>query len=463
MRRGAFVRAGAREVEGNTMNGGLTRAAGGRAASSLRAATMAAALALVSGCWLQVGADAGHTRFNVVETGLTRADVETLQVDWSVTPGGVPSEPMVRGDRVYVTRTYGENWPSDRLDASVLAFDAGTGSQVWERRLVEVSGPGSVPNGTPVTFVGDELWTSHYGFSVGPSGPTCSAADHVLDPATGVMTTEDGAFSSAVASAAPVVARVVTELQATCEPSALPGRLEVDSRRPDGSGALWTAPLSGYLGSYSPAPTLAGDRVYVADAEGAVGTTLRAYATAGCGAATCAPLWSRTYTRTAISTPVARDTGPVIVLAPRSVQALDQDTGEVLWQAQLTNQQTGLALAGDTVFVTTAAPLSGPGHLQAFEAGGCGAPTCSPLWSAPLGNGGSEPVVAGGVVYTVSSQGVLAFDAAGCGTATCSPLVTVPLPHTAHAELAVAQGRLFVATGTIDDAEDARLTALSPA
>jgi outer membrane protein assembly factor BamB len=64
------------------------------------------------------------------------------------------------------------------------------------------------------------------------------------------------------------------------------------------------------------------------------------------------------------------------------------------------------------------------GKLYAFDAQGCGSPTCQPLWTGQTGGPvDSSPAVAGGNVYVGSTDGaVYAFPAAGCGTTACSPL-----------------------------------------
>jgi outer membrane protein assembly factor BamB len=64
------------------------------------------------------------------------------------------------------------------------------------------------------------------------------------------------------------------------------------------------------------------------------------------------------------------------------------------------------------------------GKLNAFDAAGCGAANCDPLW---IGNAGtfvdSSPAVANGRVYVGSGDATLkVFDAAGCGAAVCDPL-----------------------------------------
>jgi glucose dehydrogenase len=90
------------------------------------------AMLLLSGCWLQVGADAGHTRYNSIESGLNRENVATLHVAWQrFLEGHSPnalSEPIVSGDRVFVT------YVDTLQEAGVMAFDTATGATAWEQR-----------------------------------------------------------------------------------------------------------------------------------------------------------------------------------------------------------------------------------------------------------------------------------------------------------------------------------------
>jgi outer membrane protein assembly factor BamB len=64
------------------------------------------------------------------------------------------------------------------------------------------------------------------------------------------------------------------------------------------------------------------------------------------------------------------------------------------------------------------------GKISAFDAAGCGAPTCSPLWQGQTGNDiTATPAVASGRLLVASADHFLyAFPAAGCGAATCQPL-----------------------------------------
>ena len=84
--------------------------------------------------------------------------------------------------------------------------------------------------------------------------------------------------------------------------------------------------------------------------------------------------------------------------------------------------------------------------LYAFDADGCGAATCEPLWTATTGGDiDSSPAVANGVVYVGSEDNKLyAFDADGCGAATCRPLWTATTGGNVDSSPAVANGVVYV-------------------
>jgi outer membrane protein assembly factor BamB len=134
---------------------------------------------------------------------------------------------------------------------------------------------------------------------------------------------------------------------------------------------------------------------------------LEIFPAAGCGAATCAPLWSATHSIYGGS-PVAAAYG--------------------------------------TVFLG-----GGDWTLTAFNESGCGNAVCDPVWTGSLnGYVVSAPTVANGVVYVNSSAGTTyAFNAHGCGAATCLPLWTFQAPRsdeTFKTSPIIADGKLFVAT-----------------
>lgn len=159
---------------------------------------------------------------------------------------------------------------------------------------------------------------------------------------------------------------------------------------------MWTGTLS-HLGAYDGMPAVANGRVYAPARDGAV----EVFASAGCGAATCAPGW----TAQAGSSHIA----PVSV-------------------------------TDDTLFAA-----SDDGRLYAFDAAGCGATTCQPTWSANLGSAAHAPSVAGSVLFTGTEDGQLyAFDAAGCGRATCTPLWIGNVGAPIRTAPAISNGRVFV-------------------
>jgi outer membrane protein assembly factor BamB len=131
---------------------------------------------------------------------------------------------------------------------------------------------------------------------------------------------------------------------------------------------------------------------------------------------------------------------------------------------------TGASLVGSEPVVAggVAYVVSGNGLLYAFSAGGTtsctGTPTvCAPLWTANVGGESSEesPAVVGGVVYVASSDGTFyAFDAAGktncAGTPTvCTPLWTANLNLDLNTAPVVANGMVYLSTSTGTVALDA--------
>src|SRR4051794_38007732 len=86
----------------------------------LAAAMVAAA---TSGCWMQVGGDAGRGGLQD-ETALTSANVSTLHTAWSKHPQAFAQSPVVWGGRVLVT---GNN--------TVTALSDVDGAQLWQQTL----------------------------------------------------------------------------------------------------------------------------------------------------------------------------------------------------------------------------------------------------------------------------------------------------------------------------------------
>jgi outer membrane protein assembly factor BamB len=93
------------------------------------------------------------------------------------------------------------------------------------------------------------------------------------------------------------------------------------------------------------------------------------------------------------------------------------------WSGQMSSDfssESSPAVANGLVYVG-----SNDGRLYVFDANGCGAALCQPLWTGMMsaGAGASSPLVEGGVVYLgTSNDRLFAFSASGCGSSTCSPL-----------------------------------------
>lgn len=88
--------------------------------------------------------------------------------------------------------------------------------------------------------------------------------------------------------------------------------------------------------------------------------------------------------------------------------------------------------------------------MKVFDAGGCGAATCSPLWTTSATLAFGPPSVANGVVSTTTAAGPTeAWPAAGCGAPTCDALWSSATPFDGTAAPFVADGRWFVGANQI--------------
>lgn len=122
--------------------------------------------------------------------------------------------------------------------------------------------------------------------------------------------------------------------------------------------------------------------------------------------------------------------------------ALDAATGDVLWTAEGVGRGDEPALAEGLLYVP-----GNDGRVLVFDAAGCGAGTCEPLWEIDTGTGAETetPAVAGGVVYVTSDGSVQASDAAGCDASTCTETLWSAPSDT---PVVVAHGRLYT---TVDN------------
>lgn len=403
------------------------------------AAVGAALLAAISlsGCWLQIGFDAGHTRFNHYEQELTPDVVADLRPDWTVDLLATAQEPVVGDGKVYV-QTSRSSEEGTRLD--VRAYRAADGAPAWTRTLFDrPAGAGALFDDVPVTFVGQQLWTGYMTTTPRPE----TAYPVRLDPADGEVLGQGGAtgpYPTPFVDGGSLVASVrgVPVSEWLLEVSDVStGQLRWRASFP------WPPPAR--LG----VPSIADGQLFLV-----AGTTLHAFPLDGCGApTTCTPTWSVDVGESPWSSVVAvpgRD--DLFVNGADGLVAVNRATGATEWQGA-PGSGGELAVAAGTVYVV------GGSTLRAFPADGCGGPVCEPSWTASLGSAAvSAPTVAAGVVYVGVEGAVEAFPAAGCGAPMCDRLARVDVTGTLVG-VSVAEGRLFVASHADGVA---RLTAFGP-
>jgi hypothetical protein len=395
-----------------------------------RALIVAAALAL-SGCWLQPGFGPDRQNSNPFEHTLTPANVDTLHQIWSV-PTSPESQPLVTPAAVY-TETSRDGF------LTIQAFARSTGALLWQRDLPVPSGTRpfvgllSVADGAVLTARQD------------PSG--AQTVFETLDPTTGTTTSsmiQPGSVDiPSVAVGADVIAYRTSDITGTN------ARLVV--RRRDTLAVSWSAPTTPPPFELRENPILVhGGLIYLRDGTATSGApAIRAFPVDGCGSPTCSPTWMAE-----VPSPVTRarllaitDDGHLLVHRMsddlghlNDLVALRSD-GSPDWTLPLADL-TGVASAGDTVFAVGIEKMYGDSALFVHSG--------STTWRAEglLFNG--TPAVAGGLVYVgldrTEGNGVAVFDAGGCGAATCSPVKVLDAgsPRGGLYGISVTAGTVFV-------------------
>jgi outer membrane protein assembly factor BamB len=215
----------------------------------------------------------------------------------------------------------------------------------------------------------------------------------------------------------------------------------------------WQAALGELV--FSSSPAVVGGVLYIGSMDG----TLWAYPAEGCGADLCeTPLWQSTNLTQILDSPTVAD-GVVYIGSQTSPDSNDgllsafdaHGCGaaicEPLWQGAAGKEsilESSPAVGGGFVYVGAF-----DGKLYAFDAHGCGRALCRPVWTGATGGTiESSPTVVGGVVYIGSDDGKLyAFAAGGCGRAACRPLWTGDLGSGAFSSTpAVANGVVYIAS-----------------
>lgn len=181
---------------------------------------------------------------------------------------------------------------------------------------------------------------------------------------------------------------------------------------------------------------MAGDTFYVAGFDG----RLSAFPAAGCGTASCEPLWQGRTRNDITSTPAVADGVVFVASADHFLHAFDaagcgQALCAPLWKGRLADASidSSVAVADGVVYLGDYG-----GALYAFAAAGCGAAVCQPLWTGQAGPNEqllSSPAVGHGHVYigsTISTPDdftgrLLVFPVGGCGLPPCAPSWTADI------------------------------------
>jgi outer membrane protein assembly factor BamB len=396
-------------------------------------AVVAAAVLALSGCWLQPRFTEGRTNYNAGEQALTAATVGSLTELWStsiVSPGVTQAPvqaPVAFGDDIFVAAT---QFP---LGAPGVAasLDADTGAVGWNTPLeIEFDSP---------VFVDDPAY--HGGRVHIPFSADLVGGQFVLDPATGDVSQVSGIrrFPSDLAV---VDGQLVTKTVA-----ADPGFV--------GTQVTWSLfrPTVVSTGSVESDYAFVGDSIawtdhisFTESGTSALGFSPQCPEPPGIPRTTaCLPDWTTDLSAPPGSPTAVGDDAVVYPDSSGTVSVLDMATGAVQWQAEL----GAVTLTQATVTPELILVGTSDGRLVALPAGGCGAPTCDPLWEGTLSAGARSVVGAGDVAYVTTAGGmgtIAAFDLAGCGAATCDPLVTVSAGAEVWSGGIVHAGRLIVGT-----------------
>ncbi len=395
-----------------------------------RTALVVVATVALGGCWLQPGADAERSGFAPLESGITPANVAQLQFDWSRQLAAPTAAPTVTIDGVYVSSGAAPN------AGTLYRLDPTDGTTQWS---TEEFAAGQIYLGTQQPTVNDGLvYVAQNGFSIVPG------TIMRFDESTGAP------LSSLPGAGADLTQRgsLLVSTQSTGNSSMIGvSRLFVTDRAGIASWNTFVAIASGHV-PVSTSAAVSADRIFLGNES-----NVHAYPVtkpAGCpttyGVEICPPDWTYAAgSRVGFHPVLTSDHRTVIAPTQDSIVALNTADGTLLWTGTVgATPSAAPAIANGVVYVPTSA-----GTLVAFAAGGCGAPTCAPLWTANAGSPIRQPpsVTSGGLVFTGSDDGTIhAFPTVGCGSATCTSLWSVATGSTITGGPVNALGRVFVST-----------------
>jgi outer membrane protein assembly factor BamB len=438
---------------------------------------LATALVLVcSGCWPARGGGGNRTSYNAVEQSFTTSSLGDVEVKWTFDEAIDAWQPYVTS--AVVSREGGVHvMAPTNTGYRVFALDPPSGAVRWSQRLDSRQlNPGD-PQSPPWVEDGRVYVSTQRDLTTIPD--PVHGSTQVFDAATGedLGVVGDGGDLQAVWGGFGVlVVRDSATNEGGTSGALYSGRFSADFaatpfRRTDLFAGVWSAldSLGGVtigeglmlhtgLGVLSSAPGPA-----------QLGRALRAYPITIPGEVACGPVAP---TQLVVECPAW--VTPPLDLLPGSAPVVDPAAHRVYVSANFDGVRAFDIATGaeqwrgtTTVGTPTRTPALARGRLYAgtttgvaaYDAAGCGSPTCPALWeSGPLPSGeGSpgqaeqQPAVAGDVVFVpVMADGqrprLVAFDADGCGQARCEAIWGVDLPGRVTGEIAISGGRIYVPT-----------------
>jgi outer membrane protein assembly factor BamB len=402
------------------------------------------AIALVAvgltGCdspFVRVGAN--RSGWNLGEPTRSAAEIAAYDELWDVELGRALGNPVVAGGTVFVS-TAGVQ---DQSEPSLVALDAGSGEERWSYDVPTTPLPPPTAVLTDPGVAGGEVYVG-----VEQTGPAQNFGTVLaFDAATGGSgreVSDEPGRSSPIRVGDVVYSTWVLYLGSTGTRNA--GIQGVDADTGD--------VVFGALGSGG-AVAVEGDRLYAV-----VHDQLRAYSltdTTRCvetftlpardnPTLDCAPLWSAA--ASGFNTPAVHGGyvylgGGDGVLRAFAADGCGAATCSPVWTGATGGAiRTDAAVDGRTVVVG-----SDDGKVHAFPATGCGAATCAATWTATPGGGAvlSSPTLASGFVFVGAESGhVRAFTATGCGAPTCTAVWSEATGAAVRTDPAVANGTVVV-------------------
>lgn len=372
--------------------------------------------AVLSGCWVQQGWDAGRGNWNANESTITSGNVEQLVQLWdtAVPEATYLNLPVSANGVVYVTA----------VSTRVAALDAADGTIRWTRDITTEL-PDFVAN------LDSPLWSK--GSLLVPANVYNRGTRFTLDTTDG-STISGGSYGtraiSSLAMKDDVQAALATEVHPGLGLAEIPWKYKPT--------LVFTFPGSS-PGYYA----IVGERIMWSFGTNALGFSAACpsypapFPPGGCASDWSTPLGAGPSGPAAVG-----DDQVVYADSSGTVTVLDAATGAILWTAETGSPITKRpAVAGDSILVATE-----DGRLVAFPAAGCGAATCTALWEGTVGAApATQPLAGGDVVYAAAGSEIRAFALDGCGAATCAPLTTLVADSTIRGTI-VHDGRLVATT-----------------